>query len=362
MEVVMNIGIPKERRPSEYRVGLSPAGVEMLVRTGHKVYIEHDAGAGAKFMDNEYDQVGAQIVYSTEEVYGRVDLLLKVARPTDEEIDMILPGSVIAGLLHLASTRQSKIDILLGNKITSIAYEQIQEKDGSLPVLRPLSQIGGSMAAEVAARFLQSHHGGRGVLLGGIPGVPPAEVAILGGGTLGTYAAKAFFGLGAHVTVLDQDINVLQRISYLYPYVVTMLSTDRNIQRVCKFSDVLVGAVLKPGERAPILVSRAMVKSMKPLSVIIDTSIDEGGCVETSRPTTHDQPTFIDEGVIHYCVPNMPGVVARTATHGFVNAAIPYILEIANLGIDKAIEADQAIKSAVNTYKGEIYHLSRLIK
>ncbi len=356
----MNIGIPKEIRPFEYRVGLSPAGVEILVNAGHTVYIEHEAGAGAKFFDQEYEKIGAKIVYSAEEVFGRVDLLLKVARPTEDEIDQIRPGSTIAGLLHLASTRQSKIDFLLENKITSIAYEQIQEEDGSLPVLRPLSQIGGAMAAEIASRFLQSHFGGRGVLLGGIPGVPPAEVSILGGGTLGTYAARAFLGLGAHVTVLDRDVNALQRISQLMPGVVTMLSTERNIRRVCGYAEVLVGAVLKLGERAPMLVTRDMVKSMRPLSVIIDTSIDEGGCVETSRPTTHDQPTYVEEGVIHYCVPNMPGVVARTATHAFVNPVIPYILEIANLGVDKAIEKNQAIKAAVNTYKGDVHHLFRL--
>jgi alanine dehydrogenase len=358
----MNIGIPKEIRPYEFRVGLSPAGVEMLVQAGHTVYIEHEAGVGARFPDKEYEHVGAHIVYSAEEIFGRVDLLLKAARPTEDEIDLIRPGSTIAGLLHLSSTRQSKIDLLLENKITAIAYEQIQEEDGSLPVLRPLSQIGGAMSAEVASRFLQSNYGGRGVLLGGIPGVPPAEVVILGGGTLGMYAARSFLGLGAHVTVLDRDVNVLQRINFHMPTVVTMLSTERNIRRVCGYSDVLVGAVLNPGERAPILVTRDIVKSMRPRSVIIDTSIDEGGCVETSRPTSHDQPTYVEEGVVHYCVPNMPGVVARTATHGFVNAAIHYILEIANLGVDKAIEKNQAIKTAVNTYKGDVYHLSRLKK
>lgn len=354
----MNICIPKERRPFEYRVGLSPAGVEILVKAGHKVYVEHDAGAGAKFFDDEYEQVGAKLVYSPEEIYGRADLLLKVARPTEDEIDQIVPGSIIAGLLHLASTRRSKIDDLLQKKITAIAYEQIEEDDGTLPVLRPLSQIGGAMAAEVASRFLQSHYGGRGVLLGGIPGVPPAEVAILGGGTLGTYAARAFLGLGAHVTVLDRNVDALQRINQLMPTVVTMLSTARNIERVCKYCEVLVGAVMIPGERAPILVTREMVKSMRPLSVIIDTSIDEGGCVETSRPTTHDKPTYIEEGVIHYCVPNMPGVVARTATHAFVNPAIPYILDIANLGADEAMKKNPAIERAVNTHKGELYHLS----
>ena len=355
----MYIGIPKEIRPFEYRVGLSPAGVEILIRAGHTVYIQHEAGLAARFPDKEYEEVGAKVAYATDEIYGRADLILKVARPTEDEIDLFRPGSTIAGLLHLASTRQSRIDELLENKITSIAYEQIQEEDGSLPVLRPLSQIGGAMAAEVASRYLQSNHGGRGVLLGGIPGVPPAEVAILGGGVLGMYAARSFIGLGAHVTVLDRDINALQRISQALPTVVTLVSTERNIRRVCSYAEVFVGAVLNPGERAPILVPREVVKTMRPLSVIIDTSIDEGGCVETSRPTAHDAPTYVEEGVIHYCVPNMPGVVARTATHGFVNAALPYILEIANAGVDKAIEQNPAIKAAVNTYKGDVYHLFR---
>ncbi len=354
----MNIGIPKECRPCEYRVGLSPAGVEILVKAGHRVYVEHNAGAGAKFPDAEYEEVGANIVYSSDEIYGRSDLIVKVARPTDSEIEKIRPGSTIAGLLHFASARRSKVEQLLKNNITAIAYEQIQESDGSLPVLRPLSQIGGAMTVEVAARFLQSHFGGRGVLLGGIPGVPPAEVVILGGGTLGSFAARAFLGLGAHVTVLDQDVNVLQRINLYMPGAVTMLSTERNIRRVCKYADVLVGAVLKPGERAPILVTREMVRSMRPQSLIIDTSIDEGGCVETSRPTTHDVPTFVEEGIIHYCVPNMPGVVARTATHAFVNPVIPYVLQIANLGVEEAMKNNPAIEKAVNTHKGELRHLS----
>lgn len=354
----MNIGIPKERRSFEYRVGLSPAGVEILCQNGHTVFVEHEAGIGAGFTDEEYDHSGARIVYSTEEVYGRADLILKVARPTEDEIGFLQTGSALAGILSLPSTRKNKIDALLRNKITAIAYEQIREADGSLPVLRPFSQIGGAMAAEVAARLLHSDQGGRGILLGGIPGVPPAEVVILGAGTAGTYAARAFTGMGAHVTVLDRDINALQRISQCGMNVITMLSTERNIQRCCEFANVLVGAVLVPGERAPVLVSRATVQRMKPRSVIIDISIDEGGCVETSRPTTHDRPSYIEENVVHYCVPNMPGIVARTATHGFVNVATPYILQIANLGVEKAMLENPAIEAAINTYQGEIRHLS----
>lgn len=356
----MNIGIPKERRPFEYRVGLSPAGVEMLTQHGHQVYVEHDAGVGAGFSDKEYEEVGARISYSPDEVFGRADLLLKVARPTKEELDWLRPGITLAGLLHLASSRRDKVDELLAKKITSIAYEQIEMPDGSLPVLRPFSEIGGSMTATVAARFLQCNRGGKGILLGGVPGVPPAEVVILGSGVVATYAAKAFVGLGAHVTVLGKEINELQKMLDLFPGIATMISTRRNIERASRYADVLVGAVLVSGQRAPILVTREMVRAMKPRSLIIDVSIDQGGCVETSRPTTHELTTFVEEGVIHYCVPNMPGVVARTATHAFVNAAMPYILEIANRGVDAAISADASLEMGINTHAGELVHLKLL--
>ncbi len=358
----MNIGIPKERRPFEYRVGLSPAGVEALAQGKHTVFVEHDAGVGAGFADKEYEQAGARIVYSVDEVFGRSELLLKIARPTDEELDWLQPKSTLLGLLHMASAKQSKIDSLLKDKVTAIAYEQIQEKDGSLPVLRPFSQIGGAMSAEVAARFLQTDQGGRGILLGGIPGVPPAEVVILGAGTAGTYAARAFCGAGAHVTVLDKDINALQRVSQCSGSIVTLPSNERNIAKAIEYADVLVGAVLISGERAPMLVPRELVRRMKARAVIIDISIDQGGCIETSRPTTHDHPSYIEEGVVHYCVPNMPGVVARTATNGFVNAALPYILEIVNLGVDQAIKKNPAIEAGVNTHDGELRHLTRFAK
>ena len=262
----MNICIPKERRPFEYRVGLSPMGVEILIQNGHTVFIEHDAGQGSGFPDSEYEKMGAKIAYAVDEIYGRAELLLKIARPLDDELDMLQPGTTIAGFLHLASARQNKIDALLRDKISAIAYEQIEAADGSLPVLRPFSQIGGAMTAEVASRLLQSNQGGRGVLLGGIPGVPPAEVVIIGAGTSGTYAALAFKGMGAHVTVLDKEINALQRVSMRDSNFVTMLSTPRNISRVCEYADVLVGAVLVPGTRSPIIITREMMKKMKPRS------------------------------------------------------------------------------------------------
>ena len=358
----MNVGIPKERRPFEFRVGLTPAGVEALCQHSHVVFIEHEAGLGAGYSDKEYEKAGGRIVFSVDEVFGRADYLLKFARPTDQELDLIQPGTTFLGYLFLASTRQSKVDVLLRDKITSIAYEQIQEADGSLPVLRPLSQIGGAMAADVAALLLHSDQGGRGILMGGIPGIAPAEVIVLGGGTAGSFAARACLGRGAHVTVLDKDINVLQRVNQSSGNILTLLSSQRNIEKSLLFADVVIGAVHVSGMRAPLLISREMVRTMKPRSVIIDLSIDQGGCFETSRPTTHANPTYVEEGVVHYCVPNMPGVVARTATNGFVNAALPYILDIVNLGVDEAINRNPAIEFGVTTYKGELRHLSRLTR
>jgi len=356
----MNIGIPKETRPFEFRVGLSPAGVEVLTQNGHQVYVEHEAGVGAGFSDLEYESAGARISYSPDEVFARADFLLKVARPTKEEIDWLRPGTAIAGLLHLASSRRDKVDVLLEKKITSIAYEQIQLADNSLPVLRPFSEIGGSMTATIAARFLQCNRGGKGILLGGVPGVPPAEVVILGSGVVATYATRAFLGLGAHVTVIGKELSGLQRMLEQFPAIATMISTRRNIEKATAYADVVVGAVLVTGQRAPILITREMMRGMKPRSVFIDVSIDQGGCAETSRPTTHELTTYVEEGVIHYCVPNMPGVIARTATHAFVNAAMPYILEIANRGVDAAISADASLEKGINTHAGQLVHLNLL--
>lgn len=356
----MNIGIPKERRPYEYRVGLSPAGVEILTQRGHHVYVEHEAGVGAGFSNLEYEKAGARISYSADEVFGRADFLLKVSRPTKEEIEWLRPGTSLAGFLHLASTQRDKVDLLLEKKITSIAYEQIQLADGSLPVLRPFSEIGGSMSAGIAARFLQCNRGGKGILLGGVPGVPPAEVVILGSGVVATFATKAFLGLGAHVTVLGIDMAGLQKLHDRFDGIVTMISSARNIEKATAYADVMVGAVLVTGQRAPILVTREMVRAMKPRSVILDLSIDLGGCCETSRPTTHELPVYVDEGVTHYCVPNMPSVVARTATHAFVNAAMPYIINIADQGVETASAADPALERAVTTHGGKLTHL-RLI-
>lgn len=355
----MNIGIPAERRQHEFRVGLTPAGAKLLASEGHKTYVERGAGIGSGFDDSDYERAGATIVYSGEEAYGRADLVLCVARPTAGELDWLVEGQAIMGFLHLPAAHPAKIEALLKKKITAIAYEQIQTDDGSLPVLKPLSQIGGRMAAQIAAGLLQNNAGGKGVLLGGVPGVPPANVVIIGAGTVGTNAVRAFLGLGAHVFVLDKDLARLQMVDELSQgRVVTMISHAFNVARVCEFADVLVGAVLIPGQRAPIVVTREMVKRMRPRSVILDISIDDGGCVETSRPTTHADPTFVEEGVIHYCVPNIPGVVARTSTHAYQNAAWPYCHAVASLGVEKAIASDPALARAVNTHAGEVRNLA----
>lgn len=355
----MNIGIPKERRPFEYRVGLSPSSVQMLTQQGHKCFVEHEAGLGVGYSDQEYEQAGARIVYSGHEVFGRADLLVKVARPIREELEWLSPGVALAGLLHLNSARQDKIDLLLEKEITAISLEQITTPDGRMPVRHALAQIGGQMVPQIAARLLQNDAGGKGILIGGTVGVPPAEVVIVGAGVVGTCATHSFVGMGAHVSVLDINMNALQTIRDRFPGVVTMVSNPVNLSRACVYADVLVGAVLVPGERAPLVITREMVRSMKPRSIIMDISIDEGGCVETSRPTTHERPTFIEEGVIHYCVPNIPGVVARTATHAFVNAAFSFIMEIANKGIEAAIRENPAIERGVSTHRGKLVHLSR---
>jgi alanine dehydrogenase len=356
----MNIGIPKERRKFEYRVGLSPAGVKMLTRQGHSCYVEHDAGLGAGFSDQEYEDAGARIVYSGHEVFGRADLLLKVARPLAEEIEWLRPDTAIAGLLHLGSARHDKIVRLLGNRITAIAYEAITLADGTVPIRRPLSEIGGTLAAQIGARLLQNNAGGKGILIGGGPGVPPAEVAVVGAGIAGSCAVRAFCGMGAHVTVLDTNIDALRRVLEQQTGLATMISNTFNLARICTFADVIVAAILVPNERPPVIFTREMMRSMKPRSVFMDISIDEGGCAETSRPTTHEYPTYVEEGVIHYAVPNLPSVVARTATHAFMAAAFPYILEIANKGVQAAMQENPAIANGIATHQGEVRHISSI--
>lgn len=351
----MNIGIPRERRPNEYRTGISPTGVRLLTEAGHTCYVERGTGLGAGFSDEDYTRAGGKIVYSSEEAYGRAHVVLKVSRPTTAELEWVVPSQVIMGFLHLPVAHPSKVATLRAKHVTSVAYEQIELADGSHPVLKPLSQIGGRMAAQIAATVLQNDKGSRGVLLGGVPGVPPAEVVIIGGGVVGENAAKAFLGLGAHVTVLDQDLGRLQDLATLFrDQIFTMISYPHNITRACEFADVVVGAVMVTGQRTPIVLPRSVLRKMRPGSVFVDLSIDHGGCAETSRPTNHESPSYVEEGIVHVCIPNLPGVVARTATHAFLNAARPYIELVVRYGIDEAIARDPALAKGVVTHRGEI--------
>ncbi len=353
----MDIGIPREHRANEYRVGLTPAGVGLLTAMGHSCYVEKDAGLGAGFSDLDYQHQGGKTVYSPLELYARSSLLLKVARPTADEISMLNERAIVLGFLHLAVSRRERVDTLLQKKVTAIAYDLMQADNGTLPVQMPLSQAAGRMTPAIAATFMQNHHGGKGILLSGVPGVPPAEVVIIGAGAFGAAAANAFLRTGASVYVLDKDLAKLQALDEsqgMNGRLVTMVSHPFNVLKTTRFADVLVGGVLVPGERTPVLVSRELVKRMKARSVIIDASIDQGGCVETSRPTTHRDPVYIEENVIHYCVPNMTSVVARTATHAFNNAAWPFIQEIALHGLEHAIEAMPPLKRGIMTHNGQV--------
>jgi len=356
----MDIGVPRECRIDEHRVGLTPAGVELLTAAGHSCSIEKEAGLGAGFSDVDYERAGGRIVYSQEEVYGRADLLLKVERPTLAEVELLKEGCTVMGFLHMAVCPRPQVEKMLAKGITGVAYEMIQEDDLTLPVLIPLSQVAGRMTPQIAATLLQNDLGGKGILLGGVPGVPPAEVIIIGAGTYGAAAAMSFLSAGASVYLLDKNLARLRQIDQFMGCggrLVTMVSHDFNVRKVTRFADVLVGAVLQPGERAPVIISREMVKRMKPRSLILDISIDQGGCVETSRPTTHRDPTFIEEGVIHYCVPNMTSVVARTATHALNNAAWPFMWEIARTGTAAAISSSRTLKRGVVLHDGHITSL-----
>ncbi|MEW6568349.1 MAG: alanine dehydrogenase [Chloroflexota bacterium] len=358
----MIIGIPRERRPHEYRVGLPPSGVGLFLQNEHAVFVEHGAGVGAGFSDDDYAQAGAIIVYSDEEVYRRADLVLKFARPLREELEMMRPDQALMGFQYLAAARQDKLVLFQEKQLTAIAYEQIEEGDGYRPVLAPNSQLGGHMAVQVAARLMQNDFGGRGILLAGLVGVPAPEVVIIGAGMAGGTAALTFAALGAHVTALDIDLRKLQELkSRTSCHLVTMLATPYNIRRACSYADVLIGAVYVPGERAPIVVTRDMVSRMKRRSVIIDMAIDTGGCVETSRPTSHGSPTYVEEGVIHCCVPNMPGVLGRSGSYTLFNAAFRYLTAISRLGVDRAIESLPALERGLNTYRGKVRHLKRLL-
>lgn len=353
----MNIGIPKEggdmQKTLERRVALTPAGVKVLVEQGHEVYVESSAGEHSGFSDVEYEKVGAKIVFSREEVYKRSQLVVKVARPNENEYNYLCEGHLLFGFLHLAVAPKKFIEVLLSKKVTAVGYEIIEMPDGRLPILQAMSEIAGQMAIVVAARYLQNEDGGRGIILGGIPGVPPATVVVLGAGVVGQNAVRSALGLGAHVMVLDKDIDKLREIEKLFDKrVETAIANVYNIEKAVQFADVLIGAVLIHGALTPKLVTEEMVKKMKPGSVIIDVSIDQGGCVETSRPTTVANPIFVKHGVIHYCVPNMASNVARTAAHALTNVSLPYILEIANKGLSQTVKEDPSFGKGIYTHAG----------
>lgn len=359
----MEFGVPKEVRDLEMRVGLAPSGVLSLVKAGHVVYVESKAGSSAGFSDEDYRAAGAKIVYTAAEVYGRADVVAKLSRPTEEEHRLFRPGQVIFSFLHLSVASPDLFEALAASEITAVAYEMIEEDGGDLPVLFSASQVAGRLAPVIAGQLLRTDRGipgqkhGRGILLAGIPGVPPAAVVVIGGGTLGVNAAGAFVGMGAEVTVLDRNLKKLQYIDERFNgRVTTMFANRYNIQRAVKFADVLVGAVLIPGQRAPVLVTREMVKSMRPGSVILDFSIDEGGCVETSRPTTLRDPAYMLEEVVHYCVPNMTSVVARTTTYAVTNAALPFLRAVGEYGVIGAVQHKPGLARGINLYQGNLTH------
>jgi len=333
----MNFGVPRERRPFEYRVGMAPNGVKLLAQWGHAFFVEHDAGIGSGFSDEAYQAAGATIVYSPEEAFLRSDVILKFQRPTQEELAWFREGQILMGYLMLPSARRDKVHALLDKKVTALSLEF-------------------RMCPQVAARCLENNErGGKGILLSGVPGVPPAEVVIIGAGTVGVEAARGFLRAGASVHVLDRDLANLQHIDQLFDgRVVSIVANPLNIAQSCTYADVLVSCVREPAKRAPIVVTREMVKQMRPRSLIMDISIDEGGSVETSRPTRHDRPTFIKEGVIHYCVPNMPSVVARTASHAHLNAVLPYVQLLAAEGLEGAMEKSPALAKGLTIRNGRV--------
>lgn len=349
----MNIGILKEDRRREHRVALTPAGVRSLVSAGHIAYVENGAGEASHFSDKEYVDVGAQLVYTSDEVFGRSEMLLKVSSPNDDECVRMIDSQILFAFLHLPVAKRSTLDLLQRKCICSIGYELIEDPNGNLPVLQVMSEIAGQMSTQIAGRLLQTNHNGRGIVLGGITGVPPATVVIIGAGNVGQAAARMAIGAGAEVIVLDKDLSRLRALENRFDYrIVTALANEYNIKKALQFADVVIGAVLIKAERAPHVVTEEMVKHMKPGSIVIDVSIDEGGCVETSRPTTLENPTYVMHDVIHYCVPNIPACVARTATYGLTNALLPYVMEIAELGIAGALKANPGLARGVCTYKG----------
>ncbi len=352
----MVIGVPKEIKRNEYRVGMVPAGVQDLVREGHKVYIQKTAGIASGISDDEYVRAGAEIKDSILEIYDAANMIVKVKEPLEAEYELFHEDQILFTYLHLAAAKELAI-ALLEKKVIGIAYETVQLPNGSLPLLVPMSEIAGRVSVQIGAYFLQKENGGRGVLLGGAPGAAPGKVVVVGGGTVGTNAAKVALGLGATVTLLDTDLNRLRCLDGMFAgRVGTLISNQYNIEEQVREADLIIGAVLLPGSRAPHLIRKSMLPEMKEGSVIVDVSVDQGGCVETIRPTSHDEPTYEVDGVIHYGVANIPSCVARTSTFALTNATLPYVLRIARLGFKQAVQGDESLRKGVNIYNRKVCH------
>lgn len=355
----MIIGVPKEIKENENRVGLTPSGAHSLVEKGHIVYIEKSAGDGSGFSDMDYVEEGAQILNSAKEVYDKAEMIIKVKEPIEAEYDLLKEGLILFTYLHIAAN-ETLTKVLLDKKVTAIAYETVELKNGSLPLLIPMSEIAGKMAIQLGATFLEKQYGGRGVLLGGVPGTLPAKVVIIGGGTVGVNAAKVALGMGADVRIINRGLERLRELDNIFSSKLkTLASNTYNLKQQIKEADLLVGAVLIPGAKAPKVVTEEMVKTMKKGSVIVDVAIDQGGSIETmDKTTTHKNPTYEKYGVVHYAVTNIPGAVPRTSTQALTNATLPFALELADKGFKKAVEESEAIEKGVNTYQGKLTYKS----
>lgn len=352
----MIIGCPKEIKPQEYRVALTPASVKTLVSRGHTVLIQSGAGTGSGISDEDYEAKGAKIVLHPEEIYKRADIIVKVKEPLESEYELLQEGHVLFTFLHLAASRRLT-EVLLQKGIVAIAYESVQMDDGFLPILHPMSEIAGRMAPIVGAHYLQENYGGSGVLVSGIPGVLPGRILILGGGTVGQNAMRIASAFGATVVVIDKDLRKLKYIDDMFDgRVITLPSDEHTIEVEIGEADIVVGAVLIPGARTPRIIKRSFLSSMKKGSIIVDVSIDQGGCAETSKPTTHNDPVFIVGGILHYCVVNMPGAYPRTSTFALCNTTLPYILEMAEKGWRQAIKDNKSLARGVNIMEGKVTH------
>ncbi|MGG9962906.1 alanine dehydrogenase [Ferruginibacter sp. SUN106] len=352
----MKIGVPKEIKNNESRVGITPAGVFELVKNSHTVYVQAGAGEGSGFTDEDYTTAGATLISSNIEVYGLSEMIVKVKEPVQEEYALIKEDQVLFTYFHFASSKELT-QAMISSKAVCIAYETVEDEDGTLPLLTPMSEVAGRMAIQQGAKYLEKPIKGKGILLGGVPGVPPGRVLVLGAGVVGYQAAKMAAGLGAHVTILDINMKRLRYVNDVMPsHVVTEFSSEYNIRRHIKTHDLIVGAVLVTGGKAPKLITRSMLKEMHPGTVMVDVAVDQGGCFETTKPTTHEHPTYIIDDVVHYCVTNMPGAVPYTSTLALTNVTLPYVLKIAGMGWQKACELNKDLKKGLNIVNGNIVH------